>query len=315
VTDADAIFARSKRPLIIGVGGGGDVVGALATAETMRLYYGARPVVGGVAWERRVIDPTPGPRRVEEISGATPIAPCVLLATEDAQIKANQVRFAEAHMARYLQDNTVLLDILSGPQALAESLEVAADYLDADMMAFIDVGGDSLAHGDEPRLASPLCDALLLATAACVSRRGRYPVLGGIFGAGCDGELSIDELLARMSEVAAAGGLAGARGLTQPVVKRLEGAVRYVPTEASAQALRCFRGEHGTTTIRAGQRSVPLSPVGAMTIYFDVEAAVASAARLASVVAEATSLEQANELLHHLGIGTELDLETEGSDR
>lgn len=309
------MFARSKRPLVIGIGGGGDVVGALATAEAMRLYHGARPVVGGVAWERRVIDPLPGPRSTEEISGAHPIAPCVLLATGDAHVTQSHVSFAEAHMARYLQDNTLLLDILSGPRALAEGLEIAAEQLDADMMAFVDVGGDSLAHGDEPGLASPLCDAVMLAAAACVSRRRRYPVLGGIFGAGCDGELTIDELLARISEIAAAGGMAGARGLTQPVVERLEAAVRYVPTEASAQALRCFHGESGVTTIRAGQRAVPLSPVGAMTLYFDAEAAVASAARLAALVTEATSLEQANEILHHRGIGTELDLETEGSDR
>jgi hypothetical protein len=65
--DAERILRASRRPLVIGMGGGGDVVGALATAEAMRIYDGADPIVGGLTWERRPIDPVPGPRRTDEI--------------------------------------------------------------------------------------------------------------------------------------------------------------------------------------------------------------------------------------------------------
>jgi hypothetical protein len=92
-------------------------------------------------------------------------------------------------------------------------------------------------------------------------------------------------------------------------VERLDAAVAVVPTEASAQALRCFRGEHGETAIRAGRRAVQLSPLGALTVYFDPLAAVRSAARLAAAVGDATDLEHANDLLHELGVRTELDYE------
>jgi hypothetical protein len=61
VIDADLLLSCSRRPLVLGIGGGGDVVGALATAEVCRLHR-AEPVVGGVTWERRPIDPQPGPR-------------------------------------------------------------------------------------------------------------------------------------------------------------------------------------------------------------------------------------------------------------
>ena len=73
--------------------------------------------------------------------------------------------------------------------------------------------GDVLACGDERGLRSPLCDAVMLAAAARLLANG-LPVLAGIFGIGCDAELTPAEVLARMARVAAAGGLCGVRGLT-----------------------------------------------------------------------------------------------------
>ena len=58
--DAEALLRQARRPLVLGIGGGGDVVGALATAEFARLYDGAEPIVGGLTWERRPIDPVVG---------------------------------------------------------------------------------------------------------------------------------------------------------------------------------------------------------------------------------------------------------------
>jgi hypothetical protein len=307
VIDAELLLARSRRPLVLGIGGGGDVVGALATAEACRLH-GAEPVVGGVTWERRPIDPQPGPRAESEIEGARRLAPGVLAASPGTRVRESGVLFAESRMAEVLGEETVLIDATLGPPALADGLAAAAEVLGSDLIVFVDVGGDALAHGDEPGLASPLCDAIMLAAAARLAERGAT-VLGGIFGIGCDGELTPAEVLARLAEVGAAGGLAGARGLTPNVARRLEDAVRVVPTEASAQALRCFRGELGRAEIRSGRRAVELSPAGALTFYFDPLAALRSAARLAAAVIDAPDLEAANAILHGLGIHTELDYE------
>ena len=308
VIDADLMLSRSRRPLVLGIGGGGDVVGALATAEACRLN-GAEPVVGGVTWERRPIDPEPGPRAESEIEGARRLAAGVMAASAGTCVRESAVLFAESRMAELLGEETVLVDATLGPAALADGLAVAAASLGVDLIVFVDVGGDALAHGDEPGLASPLCDAMLLAAAARLAERADPPVLGGIFGIGCDGELTPAEVLARLAEVGAAGGLAGARGLTPAVARRLEEAVKVVPTEASAQALRCFRGEIGPAAIRQGRRSVELSPAGALTFYFDPVAALRSAARLAAAVMDARDLEDANEILHARGVHTELDYE------
>ncbi len=306
--DAEALLAAARRPLVIGMGGGGDVVGALATAEACRLYHGAEPVLGGVTWERRVIDPRPGPRPIEQIEGAERLSDCVVAAGPDTH--ADGVVFAESHMAHYLGERTVLVDPHPGSAAIADGVAEAADVLGADLIVLLDVGGDALAHGGEPGLASPLCDSLMLAAAARLQSSGR-DVLAGVFGVGCDGELTPDEVMERVSEVAAAGGLAGVRGLTEPVAERLEGAVKEVPTEASAMAIRCFRGHTGVAEIRRGLRTVALSPLGALTIYLDPSKAVSSAARLANAVMDAGSMDEANDALNALGVRTELDLERE----
>jgi hypothetical protein len=308
LSDAETLLRRAARPLVLGIGGGGDVVGALATAEHARLHHGAEPVLGGVTWERRPIDPLPGPRRSDEVEGARELAPAVLAASAATHVRANGVRFAESRLAELLGQEVLLVDPNPGPSAIAAGLATAADALGADLLVFVDVGGDVLAHGDEPGLASPLCDAVMLAAAARLGDDGR-DVLGGVFGPGCDGELTLAELDERFAEIAEAGGLAGACGLTPAVAERLEMAALAVPTEASAQALRAFRGERGESTIRSGRRTVHLSSAAALTAYFDVAAAIGSAARLAAAVRDAASREAANDALHALGVRTELDLE------
>ena len=310
MADAETILRAARRPLVIGMGGGGDVVGALASAEYSRLYDGAEPLVGGLTWERGPIDPVPGPRRVDEIEGGEPIAPGVLLAGPRTRVRDRDVYFAESRMAAFLDRPTLLLAIDDGPAAIAAGLARAATGLRADLLLFIDVGGDVLAHGDEPGLRSPLCDAIMLAAAQRMGAAG-HPVLLGIFGIGCDAELTGDEVLGRLSDVARAGGLGGARGLTEPVAERLEQAMELVPTEASAQAVRAFRGGSGTVTIRGGARTFELSSIAALTYYLDVETTFRTAGRLARSVADAAGLEAANNALGRLGVRTELDAERE----
>jgi hypothetical protein len=308
--DAEAVLRGARRPLVIGMGGGGDVVGALATAEFSRLYDGADPVLGGVTWERRVIDPVAGPRRCGEIVGGEELAPCVLLADADTRVRGSDVVFAESRMAAFLGQRTVLVDVNPGPAAVAASLGQAAERLGCDLVVFIDVGGDVVAQGDEAGLSSPLCDSVMLAAASKLGQTG-VPVLAGIFGIGCDAELTPAEVLGQLARVAASGGLCGSRGLTAPVAERMEGAVAAVPTEASAQAVRAFRGAAGTATIRGGKRSLELSSAAALTFYIDVEVTLRSVGRLARAVLDADDLSAANAALGELGVRTELDGELE----
>jgi hypothetical protein len=268
--------------------------------------------LGGLTWERRPFDPVPGPRSVGEIVDAEEIAPGVLLAGPGTRLRDREVVFAESRMSEFLGQPVVLIDINAGPASVATGLSEAIAALKCDLLVLVDVGGDVIAHGEEPGLRSPLADAIMLSAGGRLSTSGQ-PVLLGIFGVGCDAELTPDEVLARLATVASAGGLCGARGLTGPVAERMEAAMELVSTEASAQAVRAFRGAAGQTTIRGGSRTLELSSVAALTFYLDVDITINAAGRLAAAVANAGSLEEANDALNALGVGTELDYERDAA--
>jgi hypothetical protein len=287
--------ADSPRALIVGIGGGGDVVGALAGAELL-----GDAIVGGITWERRPVDPIPGPRRLDEIERAELLNDAVALAGPDTAGPGGFL-FCESHVARATGESTVLVDPNPGPRAVAAALDDAAAELRCDRIVLLDVGGDVLAHGDEPGLASPLADAVLLACARFL----RTPAVGAVFGAGCDGELTPDEVRERLDEV----GTTAEERLSAEQLDRVEAVAKEVPTEASAMALRCARGDRGDAPIRQGRRTVALTELGGVVAWFDPLRAMQTAARLAAAVQDAGSLAEADAILEARGIRTELAYE------
>lgn len=288
------------------MGGGGDIVGALATARLCQAL-GSDFVLGGVAWERWPIDPHPGPRAMGEIRGGRPLSQATVLADERTTTPAG-VAFAESRMAGYLCSQTVLVDVWGGPTAVADGLEETCSRLDCDLVVLLDVGGDVLGHGHEAGLASPLCDAVMLAAGLALAPR--MPVICGVYGAGCDGELTPAEVAERLGALARVGALIGSWGLTPALCEQIEAAGALVPTEASLLGARCARGETGKVPIRGGRRMVSLTPAGALTSYFDpVAAAAAGCVPLASAVRDSAGLDEAEEILAGRGIRTELAYE------
>ena len=184
ITLAQDVLQGAERVLCIGIGGGGDVVGTLAAAG-VAAAAGTPSVLGGLTWERRPIDPLPGARRLSEVTGVRALHEAVALAGPDARGPGG-FRFAEGRMAELLGEPTVLVDPNGGPGAIATGLHAACADLGCDVVVLLDVGGDALAHGDEPGLGSPLADAVVLAAAPALAANG-VTVIGGIFGTGCDG--------------------------------------------------------------------------------------------------------------------------------
>ena len=291
---------------MLGIGGGGDVVGSLAVARRCE-ELGTPFVVGGVAWERLPIDPKPGPRPVSEIRGGDPLGKHAVLAGAETST-AEGVLFSESHVADHLGSPTVLIDITGGPAGAAEGIGAAAGLLGCDLVVYVDIGGDAIATGSEPGLGSPLCDAVMLAAGLRLGTRLDGVV--AVLGAGCDGELTVDEVLGRVAALAAADAWIGTSSISAVQADEIERAARASGTEASMQVVRCARGELGEAEIRGGRRRVALGPFGALSFFFDLEAAAAELP-LVAAVGDAESLEDAREALNALGVSTELDFERE----
>jgi len=306
------MIRSSSRALVIGVGGGGDVVGALATARFLE-FCGLEFHLGGLSWERSVFDPIPGPRSLDEVREVRALHPYVWLANPRSRT-ATGVPFAESKMAGIYGREVLLVDIHGGARGVVEGLEVALKEFKADLMVGVDVGGDSLAQGGEPGLRSPLADSIMLAALAELERRGQ-PALWAVFGYGSDGEMTVEEIELALNKVAKAGGLLGAWALTAKVVSELERVIQEVQTEASAVPVECARGAWGEKRIREDRRRVKLTPLTTLTFFLAPTVVFHTLSRPARSVSASRSLDEANQALHSIGLKTELDLERERYQR
>jgi len=303
----ETVLRTARKALVLGVGGGGDVVGAIPTARFLELF-GITCVLGGLAWERFVYDPLPGTRTLAEVTNVRPLAPTVWLANAHTATTTG-VRFAESRVAELYGTETLLMDLSQGAPGAVAGLRAAVRELGADLVVGVDVGGDSLAEGHEPGLRSPVADALMLTALSQLA--DEVPCLWGVFGYGSDAELTPVEIDRALSIVAEHGGLLGAWGMTPAVAAELRRVVAQVPTEASAIAVACAEGARGTRAIRDGTRTLALSPVGIVTFYLAPRVLHEHVAALARLVADAPSLEAASARLVERGFPSEYAFEQE----
>ena len=298
------IIQNSKKALLIGIGGGGDIVGTIPTADLLQMFN-IECVYGGLSWERFTYDPMPGPRTFEEAKNVRKLNEVVWYANKDS-LTITGSRFAESGFSEVIDKETLLVDINPGPEAIAEGLLDAADKLGADLIVGVDVGGDVIAQGHEPGLMSPLADSVM--TAAFSRLETEIPSIIGLFGYGSDGELTHKELEASMKLKLKKGAIIGSWGITHDALRRLEEVIAVVPTEASRLPVLYSRGICEETTIRKGTRNVSLSMASTVTFYFS-PGVLYESSKLAKAVSKSKSLEEANDALHLLDIHTELDLE------
>ncbi len=299
----ETLAKESSYALVLGVGGGGDVVGTIPTSRYLR-WLGLRTLVGGLTWERYVNDPEPGPRKMEEIVEIEMLSDTVGLANAKTRTTKG-IRFTEAVVAEALGERTFLVDPNKGVQGVIAGLNETIEKLGVDLFVGIDVGGDVLAEGSEKGLKSMLADSMMLAAMVNL----RVPVMLGVLGCCTDGELSFDEFNRQVAKIASYDGFLGARGLTPEDLEVLEEVIPKTKTESSALAAMSARGVQGEIEIRGGYRKVLLTPMSAMTFYFDPWVVFDKISKVAKDLVPTRTLDEAQAVLERAGVPSELTFE------
>ncbi|MDY6780766.1 MAG: DUF1152 domain-containing protein, partial [Halobacteria archaeon] len=297
---------------VFGIGGGGDVVGAVPTARLLH-DHGVETTLGGVAWERVPYDEKPGPRSLDEVRNIEKVNDTFGFAGPDTRTKDGTV-FTETRVARHYGEEVALIDITDGYEGVELGLKGACDEMGFDLVVGVDSGGDVLARGDEDGVESPLADGIALAVLDGFESSSETAAMLGVFGYGSDGELTLEELDEGIRRAASRDGLLGAWGLTPRTLDEMGSLLdRIGTTEASRLPVEAARGEMGEREIRDGARTVRLTPASATTFYLS-PGSVSRTSRISEHVRKTTNIEEAHERLRSEGMTTELDVENERLD-
>ena len=297
-----------ERALVIGIGGGGDILATVPTARFLELLD-LEVYLGGVAWQPVPRDVRAGPRSIAELIEVEPIADHVAIAQSGART-VDGVELPEGAVASKVDQPVFVLDICDGPSPLADSVSSVIEEHAIDLVIGVDAGGDVLAEGDELGIRSPLTDAIGLTLLGALD----VATILGVLGYGSDGELTEDELDHATAELARKDGVLGAWGITPQVRGELESLLEVVETEASRLPVDAAKGEFGTFSIRDGRRDAHIGPTSMITLYFDPQL-VADRSAIVDLLKGLTDIEMAAAALREAGIHTELDTEHERLER
>ena len=285
--------------LVVGIGGGGDVVSAIYVKNFIEKFE-VECVLGGVVWERIRRDKKPGPAALEEISGVERVNDCLGWLKGGETI--NGVELICSKVAGFLGEKVLALDITKGAEILRKSLAEFLKEHEFDLIFAVDAGGDSIARGCEKNLTSPLADSVAIASLR------DFKVILAIVGFGSDGELSRFEIEKYLSEDHDA--LLGVSLVEWN--ENLENFVFSVETESSKIPLLASKGYFGKYRFW-GELDIDVSVLNALVFYLDLKRIYNKL--LAKKVENTFSIWEANEKLHEIGIKTELDLELEIAKR
>jgi hypothetical protein len=289
---------RNGVTILVAAGGGGDALASLLMARRLT-GNGSTPIVASYSWDRRLLDPSPGPRRVTDFAGARQLTDRNFEITEGSRLRAGGLStlclLAEATTARF-----VLLDPYGGAQGMRQQILELVNYFSAESVLLVDVGGDLVAVGDEPALRSPLADSLALASLTDVPVSVRVAVAGP----GLDGELAPSYVRSRCI---ALGGELSNRLDPSDVAPYFQALAEH-PSESTTLFAAAALGIVGKAEIRDNADLVSLTEASA-DIYVLSGSSALAGNRLAQVLQATESLAEAEAATLTLCGRSELDYE------
>ncbi len=300
---------QSKKALLIGMGGGGDIIQGIPVKNYLK-QLGVKDVyLAGVAcewWpfdaetpETYLMAPTVYP--IEDLKGADIISPNLARVNENTKVYGKEP--AEAKVAGILGEETYIVGARNGVQGMLKDLQGFVHKEEVDLVVGMDVGSDSVFSGEteirHPR--TPLVDFLTLATLTQLSVDTVY----ALAGYGCDGELELEDLEANIGVVMKNGGFLGAYGLTPLDVEDMEKACAVFPDPVEKWPYIAAKGDFGLKNMKLMEAwgcTVRLTPLTAITLFFDPGILVEYVSRYAGKLISTRTLKEAEEILISLDV-------------
>jgi hypothetical protein len=289
---------RAPTTLLVAAGGGGDALASLLVSRRL-LDNSQSPIIASYSWDRRILDPLPGPRLPDDFEATRPLTPRSVEIIAQSRLHSGGVSsvqlLAESTPARF-----VLLDPSNGAVGMRQQLIELVEHFASASVLLVDVGGDLVASGTEEDLRSPLADALALASLADFPISVRV----AIAGPGLDGELAASYVRARCTAIG--GKLFGRLGAAD--VEPYFAALARHPSEATTLLAAAALGMTGRAEIRDSADLVSLDGGSAEVYVIDASAAVASN-QLAQELVATQSMDEAEAATVAICGRSELDYE------
>jgi hypothetical protein len=299
------------RPLILGIGGSGDIVGSSFVLNLLNRVYNLDGYLASISWERHVIDPVPGPIRTMEWRNANVVNDVIVEVDKNSYAVrlSNVIKPQAVKVSKVIGRNLYSVDNYQGPKRVAEGIYDLCNKLGITSIIGVDVGGDVLAEGKEEGLSSPLIDSISLASLEILRRMGINSILA-VMSPGSDGELKISEIEERTSLIIKDGGYFGSLGFGKEDLPFMEKVLSEAETEASKIAYLALRGEFGNYEIRNRTKRVDIGLISTIVMFFSVES-VYNFSPLAKAVFNTENVMEASKRLNDLGLYTEYDFEVD----
>lgn len=294
---------NAKTAMVMGMGGGGDVILTVPIANYLQLLGVEKVYVGGVSsqwWnpsggvtiENFIIGP-----KVYDVAGLTNSelwAPMVAKVNGNSTWDGN--RPAEAAVSEVVPWETFIGGLTEGVVGLRDGLNQVIAERSVDLFIGADIGAHTFHDGNE---ASPLFTALVSFMSLSALIQLNCPSIYGFAGYTCDAEMEIEELDERVGRIMRAGGFLGAYGLSQKDVVDFMRASNAFPDPILPLVAHAAEGDLGLKKIPVmapwGRRAY-ITPLSAIFLFLDPHIMVQEVTRGAQDLKDTRSMSEAEQI-------------------
>ncbi len=299
------LAVKAKKSMIMGVGGGGDVILGVPLANYMTLLGTEKIYLGGVSsqwW-----NPEGGSHRenfvlaplvydVAQLENAELWQPMLSHVNPESNFEGN--RPAEAAVSSVVPWDVFIGGLSKGVIGLRDSLNKFIAQEGIDLFVGADIGAHSFHDGKE---TSPPFTTLVSLMSLGAMIQLDCPTIYGFAGYTVDAEMEIEELDERVGRIMGAGGFLGAYGLTQKDVHDYLIACKAFPDPIEPLVAGAARGDLGlkqVPVISPWGRRAYLTPLSAIYLFLDPKVMVDTVSTCVKELMDTTSIEEAESIYH-----------------